>query len=378
MRGKSSPVFVSAVAWPVLERLLIHVIEDPSARLVGCPALVEAPLLSHFSTSYATNSILSRLPQTHRILTVELFTRSNPGFMEATINLFMHVIALFPLLESLTIALDDIIDPPLTSIPTTLPFMRTLYLTSSHPPSVSSWNPMWQTSMIWSYITAPRLQELSTPQRWFEMGPIVELNTFFERNGSIPAAIKFVECSPHLVERWRLRQQQAWPHSIVKVKQMVFTSWYTGSSSGGWYSGYCSGWRDMLSSNNNLNLNRYLRLMLLAGTNICLAIPLGIWVLWVNVKVTTRWLTVAASLLFFAFFGFADEAMKNYRSAFNSVVKGVGYSTATMSSGQLSSTGLMSVASIVACFNQVEQSSLEREAVKSAFDSGFGELKMGT
>ncbi|KAJ6508158.1 hypothetical protein C8R45DRAFT_436762 [Mycena sanguinolenta] len=41
----------------------------------------------------------------------------------------------------------------------------------------------------------------------------------------------------------------------------------------------------MLSSNNNLNLNRYLHLMLLAGIDICLAIPLGIWVLWVNVKV---------------------------------------------------------------------------------------------
>ncbi|KAJ6505209.1 hypothetical protein C8R45DRAFT_1181272 [Mycena sanguinolenta] len=43
--------------------------------------------------------------------------------------------------------------------------------------------------------------------------------------------------------------------------------------------------KQMLFSNNNLNLNRYLRLMLLAGTDICLAILLGIWVLWVNVKV---------------------------------------------------------------------------------------------
>ncbi|KAF8145345.1 pheromone B alpha 1 receptor [Mycena galopus ATCC 62051] len=135
--------------------------------------------------------------------------------------------------------------------------------------------------------------------------------------------------------------------------------------------------KQLLSSNKNLNLNRYLRLMLLAGTDLCLTIPLGIWVLVVNVKVvgispwiswanthsnfsrvdqvpgvfwrsdiytvasleTTRWLTVGAALLFFAYFGFADEAMKNYRSAFNTVAKRMGYSTATMSSGQLSSNG---------------------------------------
>ncbi|KAF7374515.1 Pheromone B alpha 1 receptor [Mycena sanguinolenta] len=135
--------------------------------------------------------------------------------------------------------------------------------------------------------------------------------------------------------------------------------------------------KQLLTSNHNLNLNRYLRLMFLAGTDLCFTIPLGIWVLWVNAKVvgispwiswddthsnfsrvvqvpgviwrsdiydvasleTTRWLTVAASLLFFAFFGFADEAMKNYRSAFYSVAKRMGYSTMTMSSGQLSSTG---------------------------------------
>ncbi|KAJ6494556.1 hypothetical protein C8R45DRAFT_1073037 [Mycena sanguinolenta] len=154
------------------------------------------------------------------------------------------------------------------------------------------------------------------------MGPIVELNTFFERNGSIPAAIQFVECSHHLVERWRLCQQRAWPHSIIKVKQMVFTSWYTGGGGGSLavvvvvadgIPGtaavdvvYADPSRDklvhtppecqiilqlraqvkpMLSSNNSLNLNRYLHLILLAGTNICLAILLRIWVLWVNVKV---------------------------------------------------------------------------------------------
>ncbi|KAJ6600325.1 pheromone B alpha 1 receptor [Mycena vulgaris] len=139
-----------------------------------------------------------------------------------------------------------------------------------------------------------------------------------------------------------------------------------------------SQFKELLSSNNNLNLNRYVRLMCLASTDLLLTIPLGIWVLWVNVRVvgispwiswddthsnfsrvvaipgifwradpytvasleTTRWATVAAAFLFFGYFGFADEAMKNYRSAFVSVAKRVGYSTASMSSGGfLSSNG---------------------------------------
>jgi pheromone a factor receptor len=135
--------------------------------------------------------------------------------------------------------------------------------------------------------------------------------------------------------------------------------------------------KELLASNNNLNLNRYVRLMCLASTDLLFTIPLAIWVLWVNVKVvglspwiswedthsnfsrvvqvpgiywrsdpytvasleTLRWATVACSFLFFGYFGFADEAMKNYRSAFYSVAKRVGYSTAATSSGVLSSTG---------------------------------------
>lgn len=122
--------------------------------------------------------------------------------------------------------------------------------------------------------------------------------------------------------------------------------------------------------------------MCLASTDLLFTVPLGIWVLWVNVRVvglspwiswedthsnfsrvvqvpgvfwradpytvatieTTRWATVACALLFFAYFGFADEAIKNYRSAFFSVAKRVGYSHATMSSGGvLSSNGCVSL-----------------------------------
>ncbi|KAJ6457107.1 pheromone A receptor-domain-containing protein [Mycena vitilis] len=135
--------------------------------------------------------------------------------------------------------------------------------------------------------------------------------------------------------------------------------------------------KELLSSNNNLNLNRYVRLMCLASTDLLFTIPLSIWVLWVNVSVvglspwvswadthsnfsrvvqvpgvfwradvytvasleTTRWATVACALLFFGYFGFADEAMKNYRHYFFTVAKRVGYTHASFGSGVTSSSG---------------------------------------
>ncbi|KAJ7861348.1 pheromone A receptor-domain-containing protein [Mycena leptocephala] len=124
------------------------------------------------------------------------------------------------------------------------------------------------------------------------------------------------------------------------------------------------------STNKNLNLSRYTDL---------LTTPLGMWVLCVNVRVcglspwvswadthsnfsrvvqvpsiywradpystasaeTLRWATVVCVLLFFAYFRFADEAIKNYRVAFNSMARRVGYTMAGSASG-LSSTGASS------------------------------------
>ncbi|KAJ6501198.1 pheromone B alpha 1 receptor, partial [Mycena vitilis] len=138
--------------------------------------------------------------------------------------------------------------------------------------------------------------------------------------------------------------------------------------------------KELLSSNNNLNLNRYIRLMCLASTDLLFTIPLSIWVLWVNVSVvglspwvswadthsnfsrvvqvpgvfwradvytaasleTTRWATVACALLFFGYFGFADEALKNYRHYFFTVAKRVGYTHASFGSGATSSSGATS------------------------------------
>ncbi|KAJ7874108.1 pheromone A receptor-domain-containing protein [Mycena leptocephala] len=111
------------------------------------------------------------------------------------------------------------------------------------------------------------------------------------------------------------------------------------------------------SAHANLELDRYLRLMALAATDLLLTVPLASFVLYSNRVVqvpgiywhtdlysaasveTLRWATVACALLFFGYFGFADEAIKNYRGAVQSVARRIGYSTRMGSGSGLSSTG---------------------------------------
>ena len=61
----------------------------------------------------------------------------------------------------------------------------------------------------------------------------------------------------------------------------------------------------------------------------------------------SRWLIVVCGLIFFAFFGFADEAQRHYKIAFDSVVKRVGNTTTTGSTkigtGITSSTGYVHI-----------------------------------
>lgn len=135
---------------------------------------------------------------------------------------------------------------------------------------------------------------------------------------------------------------------------------------------------EFLSANKNLSSSRYFRLMGLAGIEMLCTIPLGIYVIYLNTTAQevypwvswadthsnfsrieqvpsifwrmsnptvlsielSRWLLVVCAFVFFAFFGFADEARKNYRLAYVSVAKRVGLSTAgTMSSGGSWTTG---------------------------------------
>lgn len=121
--------------------------------------------------------------------------------------------------------------------------------------------------------------------------------------------------------------------------------------------------RDLITSNSNLTYSRYWRLVALASIDFCFTIPLATWgfvgpMLWSEVRPwvswadthwgysrvfqfpkvlipsvvavsleTTRWAAVLCAFVFFAFFGFADEARKNYRALATTVSKRLGYTT---------------------------------------------------
>jgi pheromone a factor receptor len=144
-----------------------------------------------------------------------------------------------------------------------------------------------------------------------------------------------------------------------------------------------SDFQAMLSASGNIVSSRYFRLMGLAGIELLLTIPWGCYSIYQNVYANgaseagihrwkswsdthydfsyvgqypaliwrvdhstivnielSRWAVVICAFIFFGFFGFADEARKNYRLAFTSVAKKIGYTTAgTSSSGMSSSFG---------------------------------------
>ncbi|KAI6016733.1 pheromone A receptor-domain-containing protein [Pisolithus marmoratus] len=129
--------------------------------------------------------------------------------------------------------------------------------------------------------------------------------------------------------------------------------------------------KELLSANRNMSSSRYFRLMGLAAIEVLGTIPIGAYIIYLNVTISpiqpwiswvdthydfsrvaqypsvvwhadhqtavslqmSRYLFVACAFIFFSFFGFADEARRNYRLAYTSFAKKVGISTGTMSSG---------------------------------------------
>ncbi|KAE9383748.1 pheromone receptor [Gymnopus androsaceus JB14] len=113
-----------------------------------------------------------------------------------------------------------------------------------------------------------------------------------------------------------------------------------------------SQFKEILFTNSKLNSNLYIRLMCLAGTEIVFTVPLSCWSIYLNITSqpiepwngwadvhsdfsrvdqfpsvirhlnegtaisleTTRWFVVVCAIVFFGFFGFADEARKHYRA----------------------------------------------------------------
>ena len=136
----------------------------------------------------------------------------------------------------------------------------------------------------------------------------------------------------------------------------------------------------LMSSNPNLTFNRYFRLMGLAAVEVLFTIPLTIYNIVQNVRLAPiyvyrgmadlhwgfsrieqqpaivwrqdpnlvaamqfrAWAAIGCALLFFCFFGLAEEARKHYRSALTSVTKRLGITTFERSTG-FSSTGCVAL-----------------------------------
>ena len=114
----------------------------------------------------------------------------------------------------------------------------------------------------------------------------------------------------------------------------------------------------MMAANSSLTIHRYFRLMALATTELICTTPLTTYVVYLNATQTIvpyrgwadlhfnysrveavpaifwhsnrgtyisielgRWVVVVCALVFFAFFGFAEEARKHYKAAFRNVVR---------------------------------------------------------
>lgn len=124
--------------------------------------------------------------------------------------------------------------------------------------------------------------------------------------------------------------------------------------------------KDLVSTNAYLTYSRYWRLVALASTDFCFTIPIAVrtivlgiasgpapWVSWADTHSgysrvfqvprvllnqspslvisfeITRWAAVICAFVFFGYFGFADEAIKNYRLLATTVTKRFGYTTFT-------------------------------------------------
>ncbi|EIN05671.1 STE3-domain-containing protein [Punctularia strigosozonata HHB-11173 SS5] len=129
-----------------------------------------------------------------------------------------------------------------------------------------------------------------------------------------------------------------------------------------------------LAMHENLNISRYWRLMALASVDLLLTIPLNSWVLWmdtvrqpvfkwvswadthsnfsrvvqwprviwsidsmtVSALEVQRWSPIICAFIFFAFFGFAQEAKANYSRAYWSVARKFGHTKSTASTTRFS------------------------------------------
>jgi hypothetical protein len=122
-----------------------------------------------------------------------------------------------------------------------------------------------------------------------------------------------------------------------------------------------------MSASQGLTRSRYMRLMAIGFIEVLCTVPIGTYIIVYNVQVGVvpyvswahthnnysqvaqipsfiwrneptmnigaemyRWLLVSSALVFFALFGFADEARNHYRRVYTSLASRIGYSTFTL------------------------------------------------
>jgi pheromone a factor receptor len=133
----------------------------------------------------------------------------------------------------------------------------------------------------------------------------------------------------------------------------------------------------VMSTNNTITFNRYFRLMALATVDLLLTIPFSAYIVYANLKFGkvspwiswerthfgfsrinqipahiwrsrtdtqfsvefSRWAVVACGFSFFMFFGFAEEAIKNYRKAYACLASRLGTKVSSTSMGVQDSLG---------------------------------------
>ena len=170
--------------------------------------------------------------------------------------------------------------------------------------------------------------------------------------------------------------------------------------------------KELLSANRNMTSGRYFRLMVLAGVEVMFTVPLGAfsiylnasgapvnrWVSWANTHYDfsrveqipsvvwhqnqltvagielTRYVVVFCAFVFFALFGFADEARRNYRLAYTSFAKKVGLSTGTDSSATWSGTGFVVLFWLRASFTYSRPIRLIRSKPDASYHCGSGDM----
>jgi pheromone a factor receptor len=211
--------------------------------------------------------------------------------------------------------------------------------------------------------------------------PVVYFSTDYINQGHRYNIFEGVGCQPFTYNTWVSYVLITAPPMVIGL----FSAYYATRSILSFNKSRTQ-FNEFLSNHTNLTSSRYFRLMCLAALEIIGTIPFSIlsmifnirngvrpWKSWedthsyfnrvdqypallwrqnsnsVFVMELARWIIVACALLFFLFFGFAEEARNQYRKAISSLTKTLGITSFTFSStssgGVLSSDAVFKVKS---------------------------------